>query len=229
MWKEIMSLFKGGGLCKEAFDEAMLMLSESRTMYLDAVEALHSPGALVADIYERDRQINRYERSVRRRIVTHLSISESPDVNMALVLTAIVIDIERIGDYTKNIAELASVLEAPFDGLELGEDIAEVESLVEDTFGNIARVLEESDEDGARTIMAAHGRVAELVDRDVVRLQRSEVLAGRSGHAVTVALYLRFLKRVSAHLKNIASSVVNPYDRIGFREKDTEPAPDAPS
>jgi hypothetical protein len=34
-----------------------------------------------------------------------------------------------------------------------------------------------------------------------------------------VALYLRYLKRVSAHLKNVATSVVNPYHRIGFREK----------
>jgi hypothetical protein len=34
---------------------------------------------------------------------------------------------------------------------------------------------------------------------------------------VTTVLYLRYLKRVSAHLKNIASSVVNPFDRIGFR------------
>jgi hypothetical protein len=30
---------------------------------------------------------------------------------------------------------------------------------------------------------------------------------------------MRYLKRVSAHLKNVASSVVNPYHRIGFREK----------
>ena len=37
---------------------------------------------------------------------------------------------------------------------------------------------------------------------------------------MATALYIRFLKRISAHLMNIASSVVNPFDRIGFREKD---------
>ena len=46
-----------------------------------------------------------------------------------------------------------------------------------------------------------------------------------SGHlacaeAVTAALYVRFLKRTSAHLMNIASSLVNPFDRIGFRIDD---------
>ena len=33
-----------------------------------------------------------------------------------------------------------------------------------------------------------------------------------------VALYLRFLKRISAHSRNLISSVVNPFDRIGYRE-----------
>jgi hypothetical protein len=56
-----------------------------------------------------------------------------------------------------------------------------------------------------------------------------EILAALIGHddsgmpcseAVTTALYVRFLKRVSAHLMNIASSVVNPFDRIGFRGDD---------
>jgi len=37
-----------------------------------------------------------------------------------------------------------------------------------------------------------------------------------------VALYMRYLKRVSAHLKNVATSVVNPYHRIGFREKEVK-------
>jgi phosphate uptake regulator len=43
--------------------------------------------------------------------------------------------------------------------------------------------------------------------------------------AVSTALYARFLKRVSAHLMNIASSVVNPFDRIGFRTDDPNEVP----
>ena len=40
--------------------------------------------------------------------------------------------------------------------------------------------------------------------------------------AVSTALYVRFLKRISAHLMNIASSIVNPFDRIGFRDDDPD-------
>lgn len=222
MWKDILSLFKGGGLCKEAFDEALVMLSESHGMFKDAVASLHQERQLATDLYKRDRQLNRYERSVRRKIVTHLSVSSKPDINMALVLTAIVIDIERIGDYTKNILELAEGLDVPFDGLELNDDVNQVETALDSMFADLGPALDYSDEDRARRIIETHKEVSSVVERDIARLRDSEVLHARSGHAVTVGLYLRYLKRVSAHLKNVATSVVNPYYRIGFREKGKE-------
>ena len=220
MWSDILSLFKGARLAEEAFEEALLMLEESGGMYRDCVAALHTEGALVTDIYERDRQINKYQRSVRRKIVTHMSVSSKPDINFGLVLTALVIDIERIGDYTKNIAELAATLDEPFDALELNDDVSEIESSLDGMFDKVAAALKESDEAGAREVMEDHARVSEIVERDILRLRHRKALKGRSGHAVTVAMYLRYLKRVSAHLKNVATSVVNPYHRIGFREKD---------
>jgi phosphate transport system protein len=222
MWKEIISLFRSEGPLQEAFDEALLMLRTSHEMFDTAVATLHHEGAMEFDIYERDRQLNKYERSVRRKIVTHMSVTSKPDINLGLVLTAIVIDIERIGDYTKNIVELASGVEGPFDGLELHEDVVRIEKTIGKMFDDIGPALDKSDVDGARGIMEAHGDVAETVERAVGLLRHGQALSGRAGHAVTVALYLRFLKRVSAHLKNVATSVVNPYHRIGFREKTEE-------
>ncbi len=219
MWKDILSLFKGGGLCQEAFEEALLMLETSHGMFRDAVAALHKEGALVDDIYKRDRQLNKFERSVRRKILTHLSISTKPDVNMALVITAIVIDIERIGDYAKNISELAVGLEEPFQASELTEEVRRIEDLVEQNFVNLPGALEGSDEEKARRILADHKEVSRSVEEHLKTLREGRALAGDSGRAVTTALYLRYLKRMSAHLKNVATSVVNPYHRIGFREK----------
>lgn len=222
MWKEIVTLFKSGGPLQEAFDESVVMLRASHGMYNDAVAALRGQGPMEVDIYERDRELNRYERSVRRKIVTHMSVSAKPDINLGLVLTAIVIDIERIGDYTKNIVELAAGLESPFDALELSDEVARIERAIGEMFADAVPALEASDQERARRIMEKHTEVARTVDGTIPRLQDSEVLKGRSGHAVTVALYMRYLKRVSAHLKNVASSVVNPYHRIGFREKPGE-------
>jgi len=219
MWKEIITLFRSSGPLQEAYDEALLMLRTSHGMFDDAVAALHSDRALESDIYARDQQLNKYERDVRRKIVTHMSVATKPDINLGLVLTAIVIDVERIGDYTKNIVELAAAIEGPFDGLELHDRVVGIERVLVQMFDDIVPALEESDEALARTILEAHGGVSESVDAAVRALTAGEVLSGRSGHAVTVALYMRFLKRVSAHLKNVATSVVNPYHRFGFREK----------
>jgi len=219
MWKEIVALFKSQGPLREAYDEAILMLRASHDMFDDAVKQLHSEGALDTDIYKRDQQLNKYERSVRRKIVTHMSVSAKPDINLGLVLTAIVIDIERIGDYTKNIVELASAVPGPFDGLELHDEVAEIEEIMGRMFDDIVPALEGTDVVLARGIMGSHTIIASKVDEQVRALCAGEVLSGRSGHATTVALYLRYLKRVSAHIKNVATSVVNPYHRIGYREK----------
>ena len=220
MWKEIVTLFKSEGPLQEAYDEAILALRESHSMFDDAVAHLHSEGVMETDIYKRDRRINKYERSVRRKIVTHMSVSSKPDINLGLILTSIVIDIERIGDYTKNIVELAVAVSGPFDGLELADEVAWVEARVTEMFDDIVPMLDSSDVDLARSVIEAHGGVAQKVDKHVAALSSGQALSGRSGHAVTVAIYLRFLKRVSAHLKNVATSVVNPYYRIGFREKE---------
>ena len=219
MWKEIVTLFRSQGPLQEAYDEAILMLKASHNMFDYSVTQLHAEGALETDIYKRDQQLNRYERSVRRKIVTHMSVSAKPDVNLGLVLTAIVIDIERIGDYTKNIVELASVVPRSFDGLELDGEVAEIEKSMARMFDDIVPALEGPDVAKARGIIGSHTIIASRVDDQVRALCAGEALSGRSGHAVTAALYLRYLKRVSAHLKNVATSVVNPYYRIGFREK----------
>jgi phosphate uptake regulator len=224
MWKEIVTLFRSKGPLQEAYDEAILMLRASHDMFDLAVKQLHAEGALESDIYKRDRQLNKYERSVRRKIVTHMSVSSKPDINLGLVLTAIVIDIERIGDYTKNIVEVAGVVPGPFDGLELHGEVAEIEKSMARMFDDIVPALEGPDEAKARAIIGSHTIIASRVDDQVRALSASEALSGRSGHAVTVALYLRYLKRVSAHLKNVATSVVNPYYRIGFREKGSSPS-----
>ncbi|MFC1791258.1 phosphate uptake regulator PhoU [Gemmatimonadota bacterium] len=212
-------MFKGGGLSQEAFEEAVLMLQASHSMHRDAVAALHKKGVLTADIYERDRQLNKYERSVRRKVLTHLTVAPKPDINMGLVITAIIIDIERIGDYTKNIVELAAGSPEPFDGGELTQEIVELEKLVDGMFRDLTPALQGPDEDLARKILKHHKELSARVEAGLQALRTDQALKGQSGRAVTAALYLRYLKRVSAHLKNVATSVVNPFHRIGFKEK----------
>ena len=124
-----------------------------------------------------------------------------------------------MGDLTKNIVELAAGSPEEFDGGELHEEIRELEGIVDGIFVDICPALESLDEELARKILRDHKELSGRVELGLQLLRTEKALAGQAGRAVTAALYLRYLKRVSAHLKNVATSVVNPYHRIGFEEK----------
>ena len=51
----------------------------------------------------------------------------------------------------------------------------------------------------------------------VVKEKESNI---RPGDASALVLYIRWLKRINSHLRNITTSVVNPFDRIGFQPKE---------
>ena len=51
----------------------------------------------------------------------------------------------------------------------------------------------------------------------------NDIILGRiddlnSSNSTAVGLYARYLKRVSAHSRNLISSIVNPFERIGYPE-----------
>ncbi|MCB7130307.1 MAG: PhoU domain-containing protein, partial [Candidatus Brocadiales bacterium] len=81
------------------------MLEMDLAMYEASVESLRRSdiSEIAIDIYKMDKQINAYERDVRKKVMTHLAVTGSADLVSGLVLVSVVIDIERIGDYTKNI------------------------------------------------------------------------------------------------------------------------------
>jgi hypothetical protein len=60
--------------------------------------------------------------------------------------------------------------------------------------------------------------VAKRCDNLMMKLIKQEIDDMDKGSAVAVALYVRYLKRINAHLKNIATSLVNPLERIGYQE-----------
>ena len=82
--------------------------------------------------------MDRLRKAVRtamgRKVMTHLSMGHTADISSGLALVSIVIDIERIGDYTKNIYDLA--VNHP-KRLEVGEyetALQEIEHIALDSF-----------------------------------------------------------------------------------------------
>jgi phosphate transport system protein len=217
MFREILAILRREDLLKQAMEEAEEMLSKAELMFRTAMDMIMECRRPDIDIYERDREINRMEWEVRRKVLEHLVVgNRKEDVAAALILTSAVVDIERIGDYSKNIFELADI--CPRDVV-VEEDHAkffrEIESQILGIFSLTRDAYKEANSQKAQTAMDMHWRISERCDR------MFEHLASEPGlhpeYAVIYTLLSRYLKRVSSHLKNIASSVVNPFPRMGFR------------
>ncbi|NQV37655.1 MAG: hypothetical protein HQ509_06600 [Candidatus Marinimicrobia bacterium] len=220
MWKEIISAWKSDNLLAQAWDQSYEMLDISREMFNESVRVLRTTdnADVNIDIREKDKIINKYEQDVRRKVMTHCSIGGTGLVG-GMVLTSIVIDIERLGDYCKNILELVTYHSAKLSVDEVNDALDDVEKHIKYQFDNIIDALKTNDEKKARKLMKSYKKgVRRTTDSIVKRLIEGDINATNSQSATALALYARYLKRISAHLSNILSSVVNPFERIGFRE-----------
>lgn len=224
MFRRIAELFRSENLLETAFNTTLDMLDMDLLMFEASCSALRrtSTGELPFDVKKQDRRINKFQRAVRRNVLTHLSIAGTQNVVPGLVLVSIVIDVERIGDYTKNISELAMMHPAKLVGGPYESDLKALEKQVADIFPKVLRVLREQDAVAARAIMASENATGRRAEKIVQSLIEDKAKGLAVEDAVTIALYARHLKRINAHLSNIASAVVNPFPRIGFRPKTVE-------
>jgi phosphate uptake regulator len=87
-------------------------------------------------------------------------------------------------------------------------------------FNLMIEALPSGDVAKAKEVMSEHWWIAKRSDDIMDHLVSNGDEALTASEAVSTALYTRYLKRISAHLMNIASSVVNPFDRIGFRPEE---------
>lgn len=221
MFKEWLAIFKKDTLMDRAYQRSYLMLDLTREMFSRAKESLRhlEDNQVDIDIYDKDSEINKYEREVRRNVFNHLAISGSAKLPSGLALVSIIIDIERIGDYTKNIVELALNHPGKLHGGKFEKDLQRVERAVEDNFVKTRDCFESCDKTTALKLLKEYNWVNPICDKNLIELINKEDKNIRSGDAVSLAIYFRWLKRINSHLRNIMTSVVNPFDRIGFEPK----------
>lgn len=232
MWKELLKAWKADNLMEQAWDESIQMLEIDREMFLEAARVLRESddAEINTAVRKRDKEVNRYERDVRRKVMTHCAVAGPSELPGGMVLVSIVIDIERIGDYCKNILDLAEAHPKRLSLPDYEESISVVEQEVRRRFDQTIDLLREHDTDRARELMATFkSDVSRMCDQLVVDAVAGKVTPLWPGDAAALALYARYLKRIGAHLNNVITSIVNPFERIGFREKrkDKEDTPSA--
>ena len=211
MFKEWLALFQKDSLMDRAYRRSSMMLDITLSMFLKAKTSLRYT--------DRDAEVNRYQREVRRHVFKHLTTRGVERLPSGLVLVSIVINIERIGDYTKNMIELAMNHSRRLHGGKFETDLQRVETAVEDNFIRTKSCFESADEKTALQLLKEYEWVSRVCDDCLFRLIKEDDKNIGSGDAVSLALYFRWLKRINSHLRNISSSVVNPFDRIGFKPR----------
>ena len=221
MIKEILSVFQSDSLMDRAFRRSYEMLEITNEMFQEAKKVLRETDTseLSFNINDRDSIVNKFQREVRKDVFNHLAISGNEELPSAMILVSIVIDLERIGDFTKNIVEIAENHPQRLHAGEFEDQLIELERAVEDTFGRTIYCFKNSDEKAAYNLLKEYKWVSRKFDAEIEALIRGEDATLTSGSAVALAIYLRALKRIFAHLRNVTSSVVNPFHRIGFKPK----------
>ena len=221
MFKRIREIFGGKSLIEDALADSWAMLETDKQMFDASVRSLRQQDSseVEIDIYEADRKINQIQQEIRRKVLTHLAVSGSMNLSIGLGLVSIVIDIERIGDYTKNIYELAKLHPSRLSGGEWENDVKVTESAVSRHMGSLSEALRGSDVELANQIIKDMSMVKAHCDQSVMRLIKGNTESVDKREAVSLALYMRYLKRVASHLQNMATSIVNPFDKIGYINK----------
>lgn len=220
MFREILTALRKEDLLEQALGDTQEMLSEAEEMFKTAMCKVMKFEETDIDIYEKDRKINRMEWTVRQKVLEHLVIgSGEVDVPAALILISAVVDIERIGDYTKNIIELADI--SPLAMIFEEEHVCffkDIEAQIVELFHLTQNSYRTGNEKKGQRVMDMHWQISERCDKMLEHLASEQDL--NVEHAVIYTLLARYLKRISSHLKNIASSVVNPFPQMGFRSID---------
>ncbi|UCH83499.1 MAG: PhoU domain-containing protein [Candidatus Latescibacterota bacterium] len=223
-FKELIELWRSDNLLTQALNDSNLMLESTYEMFKASVTSLRESdgGSIEIDIYQKDQIVNKYEQEVRRKVLKHLAITGGVNIIPGLILTSIVIDIERIGDYTKNIMELALAHPKKLQAGSLETDVIKIETNAARLFEGVVPALKISDQKAAVRLLEESLWMIGKCDELLGTLTKTEVQTLGSPEAVSLALYVRYLKRVTAHLRNILSGIVNPFERIGFRKENGE-------
>lgn len=221
MFKKWLAIFKKDTLMDRAYQRSFDMLAITQAMCMEAKVSLRQREDCEIDLSmkEKDKEVNSYEREVRRMVFNHLAVQGTADLPSGLALISIIIDIERLGDYAKNMIELALDHPGKLNGGEFEEELVRIEMAVEDSFGQTKTCFERGDAALALELLDKYAWVNDVCDEIVKAVVKEKDSDIRPGDASALVLYVRWLKRINSHLRNITTSVVNPFDRIGFQPK----------
>jgi phosphate uptake regulator len=212
---------QGGERLDRIEAKVQTMLRHDRHEFDLAMSALF--GDMVAadvndELRSTDRKVNQLEREVRRDLLVHASVSGAIDTPAVLVYMSVVKDIERVGDYAKNLVDLA-IDGANFTKISNTEEWRGLAAEISAYISDAGAAFQARDNGRCRALLAQGDKLLHFFDARVSLLVKGN---WADDQPVPRALAHRYLKRIVAHLMNMLSAVVMPLDRLDYFDEDPE-------
>jgi len=216
MFQQLFGSGKRSTLVEAAFEDVSTMLRQSAKMLDHSLSALLDNEELQVDLDHMDDVVDDGERMVRRTILEHLTVNPRQDLVASLILVSMVQDAERIGDFSRGLGELVSLARSPREGL-AADELKSLAARIRPLFEVCEEAFRQDDSEMAATVIIQHAELKKALVDYTKKVAASDLSADM---AIVYASGARILRRISAHLSNIASTVVQPYDRIRHGDED---------
>jgi len=220
MLRELLTIFRSGEPLSDMGDSFGTMLKLTYESTLEAGKVyfrMEAEPEARTRIYQQDVKVNKLERSIRKQVIAHLSLAgNTASLPYCLLLMSLVKDVERIGDYAKNLAEVPDFHPGPLPDHELVGELKEIRKVVESLFAAAEDVFKSSDRERAVELIRQGRDTAHRCDVLVERVAHSDFDAGAT---TAVVLGTRYYKRIGAHVLNILSSVVMPLHKLDYYDE----------
>jgi len=219
----VLDFFRGSGqsAIEDVEKRLVAMLQDGHSVFETSTSALFGGGKskeAKREVKSTDKEINIGQRDVRRALMIHASVREAVDLPLVLAYMSVVKDVERVGDYAKNIYDLVKY-GADFEGAADEQELAGYRDAVGELILRAAEVFETRDSEGASALIAKADGFLGDYDRRVKQTYGSE---GPAADAVSRALYFRYLKRITAHVMNLMTSLTMPIDQLDYYDETPE-------
>ena len=168
------------------------------------------PEVIRSDLFETEKRINRMEQEIRRALVVHGAVHGTFSLPELLVMMSLVKDAERIGDYAKNIFDLAVHNKTAFAEDER-QRLIELKDRISKVLVRARNIYDQQDEQAARKFLEDCDELEDVCDEAVHRL-----LSVKGLNKSASVLAYRYYKRITSHVANIVTSLVMPIDKLDY-------------
>jgi phosphate uptake regulator len=202
---------------EDQIGEMLATTHETFGMAMDALLRRVDPATIEKPIRKADKSVNKVERAIRRTLVVHAGVHQAQmDIPLLLIYMSISKDIERIGDITKDMWDLAAagvdLREAP-DEIDIEGHANALAGLITET----ARIFADRDAEAATRFLNQTDEINAQYEQLMLDQLTAEVDASK---AASRALLYRYINRITAHLMNVLTAVVMPVDRLDYWDED---------